>query len=127
MPETATDSKRAADESAAYANNWEHLSDELRYVDLRIHLHVLKQRNKQLSKNSEQFKGLALSEEEINGLLNNDGSPFTDQGSLNLNDPEISQLIETLNQLGSEIQERRAASLKEGIYLSLPHLSHLFT
>lgn len=126
MQEAATDSKRAAEESAAYANNWEHLSDGLRYLDMRIHLHVLKQRNKQSSTNSEQFKGLALSEEEINGLLNNDGSPFTDKGSLNLDDPEISQLTETLNQLGSEIQERRAASLKGGIYLSLPHLSHLF-
>lgn len=126
MQEAATDSKRAADKLAAYANNWEHLSDELRYLDLRIHLQVLKQRNRQSSTNSEQFKGLALSEEEINGLLNNDGTPFMDKDSLSLDDPEICQLTETLNQLGSEIQERRAASLKGGIYLSLPHLSHIF-
>jgi SpoVK/Ycf46/Vps4 family AAA+-type ATPase len=126
MPEAATDNKRAADKLAAYANNWEHLSDELRCLDLRIRLQALKQRNGQPLTNSEQFKGLALSEEEINGLLNNDGTPFEDKGSLSPDDPEICQLTETLNQFSSEIQERRAASLKGGIYLSLPHLSHLF-
>jgi hypothetical protein len=46
-------------------------------VDLRIHLQALKQRNKQSLTDSEKFNGLALSDEEINRLLNNNSrTPF---------------------------------------------------
>jgi len=62
-------SQRASDNEVAYATSWEHLADELKRLDLLIHLRVLKQRNGLPANPLDQFKGLVLSEEEIGKLL----------------------------------------------------------
>jgi ATP-dependent 26S proteasome regulatory subunit len=65
-----------------------------------------------------------LSEEEISGLLSDTAYPL-EEGNYTDN-PEEEGLIESLSRLESIIKERRDASLKEGVYLSLPYLSRLF-
>jgi len=126
MSQEAPNSQSAIDNEVAYATSWEHLEDELRRLDLLIHLQVLKQRSCQPANPLDQFKGLVLSEEEIAELLTDVASPLADETLLNTDDAESQTLAETLSKLEYQIEERRAASLKDGVYLSLPHLCQIF-
>ncbi len=108
-----------------YKSNWEYITDELKFLDLLISLKVTLHQNHYLGKNLESFKGLALSDEEINDLLENANS-FDDENLLNHNKKSIQKLLDTLNKLREEIDERRNLSLQQQIYLSLPQLSRIF-
>jgi SpoVK/Ycf46/Vps4 family AAA+-type ATPase len=111
-------------EAKAYATNWEHLSDELRYLDLRLHRQVLGQQPKQSADPFTSLAGLVLSEAEIVGLLTDDAS--TDGQSLGSTSTQQQDLTQAATQLESEIEERREASLRTGVYLALPQLAQLF-
>lgn len=106
----------------AYAGSLEYLLDELKRLDLRIRMQLLKQRNGQPSSPLDQFKGLVLSEGEIAGLLTDLATPPADEVS----DSEYQTLSTALAQIETEIEERRAASSRKGIYISLAHLAQLF-
>src|SRR6185295_17745144 len=113
-------------EARAYATNWEHLSDELRCVDICLHRQVHKQRREHRAEDPlAPFTGLVISEAEIVGLLTNETN--TDWNSLDSstatpqNDLEQSATI-----LEAEIDERRAISLRDRVYLALPQLAQLF-
>jgi SpoVK/Ycf46/Vps4 family AAA+-type ATPase len=126
MPEVSAKSQRTISDELVYANSWEHLLDELKRLDLLIHLQVLKLRNRQSANPLEQFKGLVMSEEEIAGLLTDTADSLGDENTLSTVVLESRKLNESLKKLESGIRERREASLKEGVYLSLPCLSQLF-
>lgn len=87
---------------------------------------MIRQRSKSPVNPLEHFKGLVITEEEINCLLRTDIGQLTDENLTNHNDSENHPVVNSLNQLESQIQARRTASLWEGVYLSLPHLSQLF-
>lgn len=127
MPELSENEQKVSNAIVAYSTSWEHLSDELRRLDLLIYLQVLDQRNRQsLTNPLERFKGLVITEEEINCLLGEDMNLLSDKNLSNHDNPKNQPLMNALYLLESQIQLRRAASIKEGIYLSLPHLSQLF-
>lgn len=109
----------------AYQSSWEHLADELKRLDLRIQRQLLRQRTSQPAGPLDQFKGLILSESEISALLT-PALPTVDYLRLSSCNAEYQALEAALEQMGKEIAERRAASLEEGIYLSLPHLARVF-
>lgn len=109
-----------------YVNSWEYLSDELKRLDLLIYLQVIRLRNKSPANPLEHYKGLIITEEEIFYLLETDVGQLTDKSLTNHNDSKNYLLMNNLNQLESQIQARRAVSFKEGVYLTLPHLSQLF-
>jgi SpoVK/Ycf46/Vps4 family AAA+-type ATPase len=115
-----------ADQKIPYANSWEYLSEELKHLDLLIYRQVLKHRNQQSTHPLDPFKGLVLSEEEITGLLCRVINPLIGESHSGSDDSEDQALVRALNQLESQIQERRLLSFKEGVYLSLLHLSQLF-
>src|SRR5574337_1142072 len=70
MPELFENEQKVSNAVVAYSTSWEHFSDELRRLDLLIYLQVLDQRNRQPSTNPlERFKGLVITEEDINCLL----------------------------------------------------------
>ena len=109
-----------------YDDSLEHLADEMARLDLIIRSRLLKQKNSRPPGPLDQFKGLVISEDEVSGLLEDMAvRPFeqSDAGSTN---PEELALATALGQSTSQIVKRRAASLSEGVYLSLPHLSELF-
>ncbi len=114
----------------AYSSSWEYLSDELKRLDLVIRLQVVKQRKLHTENPLGQFKGLVLSEEEITSLLAGVNNSLIEGAkrvsSLDPDDSGSQRLVMDLDQLESQINERRAISLKEGIYLSLSQLSQLF-
>ncbi|HEX3034024.1 MAG TPA: AAA family ATPase [Thermodesulfobacteriota bacterium] len=119
-------SQKAIINEIAYANSWEHLSDELKRLDIILHLHMLKQRNSQPAGPLDGLRGLVLSEEEIASLLEDVSSPSAEEGIFNSSNSETQTLFQNLRQLESQIEMQRALSLEQGIYLSLPHLSQLF-
>ncbi len=125
MPEAATEPRRT-DEDTLYPQSWAHLSDELKRLDLLIHLEVLKQQNREPANPLDQFKGLVISEEEVAGLLAGAAAAAIDGTVICPDDSKAQTLAESLSRLESQIERRRAVSLKEGIHLSLPHLSQLF-
>ncbi|HEV8483544.1 MAG TPA: AAA family ATPase [Blastocatellia bacterium] len=125
MPEAATEPRRT-DEDTPYPSSWAHISDELRRLDLLIHLEVLKQSKRQPANPLDQFKGLVISEEEVAGLLEESDDASTGGSVTPPDDSKALTLAESLNQLESRIERRRSISLNEGIDLSLPRLSQLF-
>lgn len=126
MIEVTPNSQRIINNELAYANSLEHLLDELKRLDLLIHLQVLKLRNRQSANPLGQLKGLVMSEEEIAGLLSDTADSPGDESTLSTVVLESRKLNESLKKLESGIRERREASLREGVYLSLPYLSQLF-
>jgi ATPase family associated with various cellular activities (AAA) len=103
---------------AAYNSSWEHLSDELRRLDLLIRICTLRHLMKQPASDLDKFKGIVISEEEIAGLLADDYGTTEN--------PEIRASEEELQNLILRIEQRCIASIKAGTALSLPQLSALF-
>ncbi len=125
MTETAPAKEPATNSPSAYASAWAYLSDELRRLDLLIRLQVLRQGSNQPAGPLDQFRGLVLSESEVNGLLTITNDLVQD-GSSSSNPSEYSRLAATLDILESEIEQRRARTVAEGVYLPIVHLSQIF-
>ncbi|MEW6212602.1 MAG: ATP-binding protein [Acidobacteriota bacterium] len=105
----------AGEPEAIYATSWEHLKDELRLLDVRLRSKTIEQRRESNADPLAAFKGLVLSESEILELLDcgeeRESPPVDSTASF---------------ELELEIQQRRAASLEAGVYLSLPRLAEQF-
>lgn len=124
MPEAVQQqSKEEAHPSIGYQSSWEHLSDELRRLDLLIRLRFQQQPPAAPPGLLDQLKGLVISDEEVAHLLQESGSGPDSGKALTA---EQAELIESLEKLTRQIQERRAASAEEKAYLSLPALADLF-
>ncbi|HEX3048939.1 MAG TPA: AAA family ATPase [Bacillota bacterium] len=105
---------------SAYHNNWEHLNDEFKRLDLLIRIQIIKQDQiPQPAGPLDQLKGIVISEDEIQGILNQNND-------LDLMDPEIHSLISELRELEQQIQKRRWAALQSKTYLALPQLAKIF-
>ena len=52
-----------------YQNNWQHLEGELAMLDLLLQLRVLDLRKSQADESHDAFKGLYLSDQEIDHIL----------------------------------------------------------
>ena len=108
----------------AYASTLDHISDELRRLDLLIGCRLPRQPHGSPVNPLQQFKGLVLTNEEIRELLGNplDLSSYeSDQ-----NESPDQNLQSALDQMDSHIRARRTASLNIGIDLRLPRLTELF-
>jgi AAA+ superfamily predicted ATPase len=116
----------AVSTQSAYLTGFEHLADELTRLDLLIHLHVLKQRKPQPANLLDQFRGLVLTEQEISELLSGVAGPSTGDDAMSSDAAKVHTLLASLRRLESSIGDRRAASLKAGIYLPLPRLAQIF-
>lgn len=99
----------------SYANNLEHLLEELHRIDLIVRLN-LKSGIKQ-SENPDYFQGLYISENEVNEILQK--PPF--KGEIN-SDPELVNI----EILAKEIYRKKIESINQGIDLRLHILSELF-
>lgn len=103
----------------AYTDVWDHLSDELKQLDIRIRIQVVLQQSGHPENLFDQLKGLVLSEGEVSCLLND--SPIQEQ-----NLSEVEALTKQLVQLESSIKRRRALSYEEGVFLPLTYLFSIF-
>lgn len=101
-----------------YQTNWEYLNDLLKRLDILIQIQLLKQQTAKPVGMFDSLKGLVISEEEVNGLLQ--AEPVA------VDESEIRTLLDELSRLDSLIKAKRSASQSRRIYLALPHLARLF-
>src|SRR5215471_13433656 len=125
MQEVVLADRRVDEAVASYASDWEHITDELRYLELLIRLRLLREQPKAQTNLLEQFRGLVLSDEEIAGLLTDPERLYADDALTNHEPQEQQELVKALCQLESHMQQRLAASTRDGVSLSLPILAQL--
>ena len=110
-----------------YHTGWEHLSDELRRLDLLISCRLPEQGELTASAIPlQEFKGLVLTEEEIRRLLGDPLDLASSEAPQDADDLPTRPLQAALLHVSSHIETRRTASLHAGVYLSLPYLAQLF-
>ena len=103
-----------------YETNLQHILDELKRIDLMIHLQV--QRIRQKNEVVDGFQGLYVSDEEINSILDPDhASPPGDD-----DDQSIRILKGLIAETESEIARKKENSRKKGIMLNLPMLTEIY-
>jgi AAA+ superfamily predicted ATPase len=103
-----------------FINSTEHLLAELERIDLLIQVQVVRAR--QMHVNDEQFRGLYISEQELDALLKQPiGRPHWFQANSPIVQPE-----ESLNQLKQHILLKKQATYTQGIELRLDTLQQLF-
>lgn len=110
-----------------YVDNLEYLLDEVRRLDLLIHLRLLETQSSHDANPLEHFKGLVLLEEEILQLVAGPANPIGDESPDTANAAQVRILAETLTSVEARIAHRRAAGLKDGTGISLDRLSQLFS
>jgi hypothetical protein len=125
MPDGATDHPKQIVDALPYSTNGEHIAAEMRRLDFLIYQQVL-QRRRQPASLLDPFKGLVLSEEEINRILAESTRWEEEENPPNSADPNSRTLHEALGELEAKIGERRAASLRQNRFLALPYLSEIF-
>lgn len=109
-----------------YQSNWQHLTDELSRLDLLVQLGILNLRKSLSEKPQDAFKGIFLSDQEIDDILMEKRSNPEKQNLESKNNTQIEHLVNTVEQLQNRISHKKKASLAKGIYLALPQLCHLF-
>jgi SpoVK/Ycf46/Vps4 family AAA+-type ATPase len=109
---------------SAYRNSREHLFEELRRLDLVLNLAVARQRRDPTLAGFNEFRGLFISEDEIDGLLAGAEARAAEQA------PEEGDEVERLRGAVERAGERCAALVKEsarrGVSLALERLARLF-
>jgi ATP-dependent 26S proteasome regulatory subunit len=109
-----------AAELRPYGNNYEHLEDELRWLDLLIRLRTrtLELQN-QAAPETQTSRAAYITPAEVEWLLDKSGVSRGD-------DAAATALRVELEGLRAEIDGRIARSLEGGVFLALPQLAHLF-
>lgn len=106
-----------------YRHSREHLFDEIRRLDLVLNLHIERQRHDPAHANFDEFRGLFISEDEVDRLL--EGKRERARGNAQ-HEAEIKTLVNSIVQLEQQIAARAARSLAHGVALALPRLAQLF-
>ena len=106
--------------SAAYRDNFEHLADELRHLDLLIRLRTLSvQLPSQFLQESPVAHSAFISADEVSLLLAQE--PAAAAG-----DPAADAVQAEIKRMRAEIDARVAAAGQTGVFLALPQLGRLF-
>jgi len=103
-----------------YQDSYEHLTDELRKLDLLLQLRIIAFREKTLGMQEAAVRAqMYVTHAEIDSLLCQDDAVQTESAGLT----GIRQQLQILQR---EIDARINASLEHGISLALPQLAHIF-
>jgi SpoVK/Ycf46/Vps4 family AAA+-type ATPase len=105
----------------SYKNSLEHLIEELRRIELKVHLQVLRFRTDR--KGPDEFSGLCIKEEEIDSILAQE-DPFGTEREIPAS--QLKSLRDQLASLEADISDKKATSIREGVLLRLERLKELF-
>ncbi len=108
----------------SYRDGRQHLFDELGRLDLLLNVQIARQRRDPAYANFNEFRGLFISEEEID-LLADKAQCIPEVGSAE-DEPEIQDLLATIEQREQEIARKTSLALEQEVYLPLVWLAHLF-
>lgn len=111
-------------EHTPYTDNIEYIQDELRRLDLLLHIHLRKKMNRHPQSRQEPFNGHFLTDEAAFRLLEPDRVYPNDIQAER--EDIVWDYVLAERKLGEVIAERRQASLKAGVPLTLPALSRAF-
>ena len=107
-----------------YRNSQEHIFEELHRLDLLLNRQVARQRNDPTYAGFNEFRGLFISDEEIDLLVGSKQSkPESDAAQ---GEAEMRRLCAAITQLEQRIATRAEAAVAQGVHLALPHLVQLF-
>ncbi|MZP44318.1 AAA family ATPase [Heliobacterium gestii] len=124
----------------AYPDGWFHIQEELERIKLRMRRLLRIRQARQMNSVSNQFKGLVISEEEVEILLGQNDPRFDAQhngmnvfssdcgenSGLNDGHLEVRWLNEQIRLLGKRIQSRRERSREKGVNLPLDRLTQAY-
>ncbi|MBE0431751.1 MAG: AAA family ATPase, partial [Dehalococcoidia bacterium] len=102
-----------------------HLLAELRRIELKLHLEVMRMRQQAGPAENDRFQGLYISEQEI-GSITGGSSLLHRTRSMEPAAPDMAALTDALNQLQAEIDRKKQESLRRGVVLRLHELSQQF-
>src|SRR5688572_9985479 len=103
----------------AYRNNQDYIGDQLRKLDTLIRQRTLAIRRNAPTAASNDLASVYISHDEVDHLLNPD--------SFAAKDGDVRAIQESAKQQQHEIQVRVAQSAREGVFLALPQLAHVFS
>ena len=105
--------------------NLDHLLAELRRIDLKLRLQVVKLREEGMAVGEDKLRGLYISEDDIDAFM---GSSVFTPGAGRLPSDNSAQLMlaESLKRLEVEISQRKTEGYGEGEEPRLPQLERLF-
>jgi AAA+ superfamily predicted ATPase len=103
-----------------FTSNAEHLLAEIGWLKLLIEREIIIGRSGRGPEQGDPFKGLYVSESEVERLITVSGRPAA------ADDADTQSLLEQAAAARRQIDQRRQASLASGVYLALPHLSRVF-
>ena len=109
-----------------FENNMQHILTELSRIDIKLRLLVLKARSNNKKRNGDEFQGLYISEEEIDGILAGTCPDGGEDVSPDTSSPPLKVLTDTLQQIEEDIAERKAESSHNGVVLRLVELVKIF-
>lgn len=112
--------------SSSYKNGREHLADELRKLDALLHLQVLKHKELPAGKGTDPFKGLYITEEDIDAIM---GPLPGEEPAAHGNSPAAvkrKNLLEHLKMRKQTLSEKIENSLNAGVHLPIFHLASIF-
>ena len=107
-----------------YRNSREHVFDELHRLDLLLNVHIARQRRDPLYASFDQFRGVFISEEEIDRLTGN--RQATLECDAVADDAEVAPLFAAIDHLAQQVTRKTMAALEQGVHLALPRLARLF-
>lgn len=115
-----TGQKNTMTELAFYKENYDHLADELRRLDLLIQLRVVVfQKKLRETQEAASSQATYISHGEVGWLLSQEGAIVPD-------DPEIQKIRKQLEVIQKHINAKVSRALEQGVFLALPQLAHLF-
>lgn len=105
-----------------YKNSFEHIQDELKRIDILIHNSIVRLREERRDNTPDEYRGLFISEEEIDGILDKNKEKY--KLTPRRLETEISK--KCIKEFQEKISTKVSNSLEEGKYLSLFYLGYLF-
>src|SRR5664279_4855481 len=93
----------------AFVRSWDHLADELRCLDLRLHREMLRQPHQPSGDALSAFKGLVITDAEAAELLTGP-TEYAPDGREPARDSADQDLTRSLVDLENDIQQRRSGS-----------------
>ena len=122
--------------SQAYRNTLEHILDLLSRLDILLNIELIrfqkiqssiyKDTNSNSSNSNNSLQGIAISNEEVNEIIENDIAKSEMRNKTIVDDSEIKRLKIELAEKEKEIDQRVAESLKQNVYLPFIQLIDIF-
>jgi AAA+ superfamily predicted ATPase len=110
--------------SEFFQNSLSHLLSELKCLEMRLRLQTIKMRQQNLSGKDDKFRGLYISDTEIDAILS--AKTLQIDNPIQTENPPLNNLHKTIEQMEAAISTKKLESLNYGIRLRLIELEKSF-